>query len=71
MDQLKSDWKASAPFVFCEVDGLGNSGTVIMDSFTKYAVALEECVLTKLPQVLIKGNRVLEEADDVRKYSEA
>jgi hypothetical protein len=67
---LKSDWKVSAPFVFVEVEGLGNSGTAIFDSFSRYVSALEDCVTSKLPDVLVKANRVIEEAEDCRRYAE-
>ena len=70
VDALKSDWKVSAPFVFVEVEGLGNSGTAIFESFSRYVSALEDCVTTKLPDVLVKVNRVIDEAEDCRRYAE-
>jgi hypothetical protein len=32
--------------------------------------ALEDCVTSKLPDVLVKANRVIEEAEDCRRYAE-
>lgn len=68
---MKSDWKVSAPFVFVEVDGLGNSGTQIFDSFARYTQALEECVTSKLPEVIVKINQVVDEAENVQRRAEA
>jgi len=70
MDKLKSDWKASAPFVFCDIGPLGDSGALMMDAFVKYTQALEDVVLTKLPELLRSASRVLDEAQDVKNYAE-
>lgn len=42
----------------------------MMDSFDRYCRALEDVVLVKLPDLMYKGERVIDEAEDVRKYAE-
>jgi hypothetical protein len=70
VDALKSDWKVSAPFVFVDVTSLGDSGTLVFESFGRYTAALEHVVLVKLPELMTKSSRILDEAEDVRRYAE-
>ena len=70
VESLKSDWKVSAPFVFVDVSSLGDSGTLVFESFTRYTSALEDVVLVKLPELMTKASRIIDEAEDVRRYAE-
>lgn len=67
---MKTDWQVGAPFVFVNVDGLGNSGNLIYESFSKYCEAMQDVVTTQLPDLLYKGERLIDEAEDVKKYAE-
>jgi hypothetical protein len=49
---LKTYWRVNSPFVFISIDGLQYYGTLIYESFAKYTQALEECVATKMPDIL-------------------
>ena len=65
MDKLKTSWDADAPFVFVDVDGLGNSGNLVFTSFNDYVKALNNCVTKQLPDVLTQTQRIVDEASDV------
>ena len=67
---MKTSWGADAPFVFVNVDGLGNSGTLIFTSFSDYVKTLADTVTVKLPEVMTAAERVIDEAQDVQKYAE-
>jgi len=43
---LKASWDVDAPFCFVDVDGLGNSGTLVYTSFADYVKALTNVVQT-------------------------
>ena len=49
---------------------MGDSGTLIQQSFIKYTTALEDVVTTKLPELTVKASRVIDEAEDMRRYAE-
>jgi hypothetical protein len=70
VDTLKSDWKASAPFAYVDISSMGDSGQLMFDSFDRYTRALEDVVLVKLPDLMVKASRVVDEAEDMRRYAE-
>ena len=52
LNALKTSFDVDAPFVFVDVDGLGNSGTLIYTSFADYSKALVNVVTKQLPDVV-------------------
>ena len=70
MSALKTSFDVDAPFVFVDVDGLGNSGTLIYQSFADYSKALVNVVTKQLPDVVTLASRIVDEASDVQKYAE-
>jgi hypothetical protein len=42
----------------------------MFESFTRYTSALEDVVLVKLPHLMTQASRIIDEAEDVRKYAE-
>ena len=67
---MGADWKVSAPFAYVDVSSLGDSSTLVFDSFDRYTRALEDVVLVKLPDLMTKASRVIDEAEDMRRYAE-
>ena len=51
--------------MFVDVDGLGNSGTLIYTSFADYSKALVNVVTKQLPDVVTSAQRIVDEASDV------
>jgi hypothetical protein len=70
MNTLSQDWKANAPFAFVDVSSLGDESTLMFESFDRYTRALEDVILVKMPDLLYKAERVIEEAEDMQRYAE-
>lgn len=71
MDELKTTWKGTAPWIEMDTSEIQGTGKGIYEGFINYANALNKVVQVELPELLEFAEKLPTKADEARESSKS